>query len=128
MNLRRVSFLLLFTMDDAIVPIALGVYAIMKLKGRKEKKKRNRTTWVKPYLAERQEKSKFHLVTDLQMRLQDKEEFRAYLRMDVAAYTVSLLYLITLVNPPYYTLFYEKGPSSENFFCFVPNFLNYLSK
>ena len=76
--------------DEKVVAIALAVYAMQKLKAAK-KKRRNRTIWVKPYLADRLAKSNYQLVQDLQVRLQDKEEYRAYLRMDTASFTVSLL-------------------------------------
>ena len=75
--------------DEEVVVIALAVYAMQKLKT--AKKRRNRTIWVKPYLADRVTKSNYQLVQDLQVRLQDKEEYRAYLRMDTDSFTVSLL-------------------------------------
>ena len=70
--------------DDKVV-LALAVYCMQRLK--KSKKRRKRSIWVKPYLAERTQKSNYHLVQDLSIRLQDKEEFRAYLRMDTASFT-----------------------------------------
>ena len=68
--------------DDKVV-LVLAVYGILKLKAG-HKKRRKRTIWVKPYLADRVFKSNFHLVQDLKKRLQDKEEYRAYLSIDAA--------------------------------------------
>ena len=76
-------------MADEKVVLALAVYCMEKLKQSK-KKRRNRTIWVKPYLDERAKKSNYHLVHDLSLRLQDKEEYRAYLRMDTALFMVSI--------------------------------------
>ena len=75
--------------DEKVVAICLAVYALEKLK-KKPKKRRKRSiwVWVKPYLAERHTKSNFQLVEELQ-RFQDKEEYRAYLRMDSSSFTVS---------------------------------------
>ena len=73
-------------MADEKVVLALAVYCMQKLR----KKRRKRTIWVKPYLADRASKSSYHLVHDLNVRLQDKEEYRAYLRMDTASFTVRI--------------------------------------
>ena len=70
--------------------MALAVYCMEKLIKRK-RKRRKRTAWVKPYLADRVQKSNYHLVHDLSVRLHDKEEYRAYLRMDTALFTVRIL-------------------------------------
>ena len=88
--------------DEKVVAIALAVYAMQKLKAKK--KRRKRTIWVKPYLRDRHGKSNFQLVHDLRMRLQDKEEYRAYLRMDTQSFSVSRSSIIamfgTQVNSP----------------------------
>ena len=73
--------------DEKVVAIILAVYANGKF--RKAKKRRRRTIWTKPYLAERRNKTNYQLVNELQLRLQDKEEFRAYLRMDTSTFMVS---------------------------------------
>ena len=48
-------------MADEKVVLALAVYCMEKLK----KRKRKRTIWVKPYLADRALRSNYHLVHDL---------------------------------------------------------------
>ena len=73
--------------DKTVVAIAAAVY-LMKT----AKKRKARSIWVKPYLTERREKSNFQLVNELQ-RLQDKEEYRAYLRMDTTSFIVSNYFL-----------------------------------
>ena len=66
--------------DEKVVAIALAVYAMQKLKAKK--KRRKRAIWVKPHLRDRHGKSNYQFVHDLRMRLQDKDKYRAYLRMD----------------------------------------------
>ena len=53
-----------------MVVILLGAYVSEKMK--KDKVKKKRSIWVKPYLAERGRKSTYQLINDL--RSQDTEE------------------------------------------------------
>ena len=79
-------------MADEKVVLALAVYCMEKLNYR-QKKRRKRSFWVKPYLAERAQKSNYQLVQDLRIRIQDKHEYRAYLRMDTASFTVRIFHI-----------------------------------
>ena len=79
---------ILSKMDDKKVVLALAVYAMQKLNDDKRNKRRKKSVWVKPYLADRKSKSNYQLVQDLRIQLTDKEEFRAYLRMDTSSFTV----------------------------------------
>ena len=44
----------------------------------------------KSYLADRASKSNSHLLHDLNTQLHDKEEYRAYLRMDTGSFVVGM--------------------------------------
>ena len=73
-------------MDDEDMGILLlAIYASEKL--RQKKKRRNRTIWVKPYLAKRETNSTYLLLNDL--RLRDINEYRCFLRMDTGTFIVS---------------------------------------
>ena len=92
---RLCRMIIFYEMADDKVVIALAVYLMEKEKEKViPKKRRTRSEWVKPYLAERTVKSQYHLVQDLSIRLQDKEEFKAYLRMDTATYMVRICFVL----------------------------------
>ena len=71
--------------------LALAVFCMQKLKTKQ--KRRKRSIWVKPYLAERARQSNYELVREL-TRLKDMHEYRRYLRMDTASFTVRI-FMIT---------------------------------
>ena len=83
-------------MADEAVVLALAVYCMEKMKSR-QKKRKKRSIWVKPYLAERAQKSRYHLVKDLRIRIQDKHEYRAYLRMDTGSFTVRIFLILSYI-------------------------------
>ena len=96
--------------EKDIVAILLAVYASNNLKAKKMKRK-NRSVWVKPYLAQRSTMSAYQLVNEL--RLTDEEEYRCYLRMDTSTFMVSGIRLTrkhTFVYKRYYLLFKANIP------------------
>ena len=72
-----------------IASIGIVVSAVVR-----KKKKRPRSTWMKTWLARRNEKGVYNNLIN-EMRLEDAESFRRYLRMN----TESFEHLLELVTP-----------------------------
>ena len=69
---------------------ALLILAVIRKRRRTRQeslKRRRRTIWVKPWLANRDAKSAYNNILQ-ELRLQDQEEFRKYLRMNTESYQV----------------------------------------
>ena len=72
---------------------SLIILAVVKRSRSKRKRyRRQRSVWVKPWLANRQYKSAFNNIF-AELRLRDQEEFRKYLRMNTEAYEVYTLFI-----------------------------------
>ena len=54
----------------------------------RKKQRRKRKTWVKNWLKKREEKSAYNNILQ-ELRLEDEEHFRKYLRMNTATFEVS---------------------------------------
>ena len=75
----------------AVILVLLTARSLRKRRA-KEAKKKPRTVWVKPWIANRAEKSAFvHIFAEL--RLHDQEEFRSFLRMNTDTYQVNMSFL-----------------------------------
>ena len=83
-------YCLICAMEDAILIASTGMVLALALRKRKRKE---RSVWVRNWLARREEKRVYNNLIQ-EMRLEDSESFRRYLRMNTATFE-RLLELVT---------------------------------
>ena len=85
--------------DDDVIIFSCAtltlVCAVDMLSNEKAKKSRNRNTWMKDWLCERDTKEAYGSILQ-QLRLNDHENFRKYLRMNTDTFQVALITFVYL--------------------------------
>ena len=75
--------------EEVLIYTILGCASILAV-NKIQKRKRKRNVWVKKWLLERRQKGEYDLLLT-QLRLEDAESFRRYLRMNTAVFEVNYI-------------------------------------
>ena len=95
-------YCLICAMEDAILIASTGMVLALALRKRKRKE---RSVWVRNWLARREEKGVYNNLIQ-EMRLEDSESFRRYLRMNTATFERLLELVTPFVFFYYYNYYY----------------------
>ena len=82
-------------------PLTITLLAIGIKLDEKKKKRKKRFVWMKPWLTNRLGTSAYQNIFQ-KLRLNDKEEFRRYLRMNTETYQESYLFVYSFVLTYFY--------------------------
>ena len=82
------------TDDEEILLCTVAICAsMMHLNENREVKRQQRETWVKEWFLRREERGAYNMIMQ-ELRLQDAESFRKYLRMNTTVYEVCFLIIL----------------------------------
>ena len=78
------------TSDDDVTLVALSAlllgYGIKFREGRKKKRRKQRTVWVKPWISRRDELGAYNALIN-EMAMTDREDYRRFMRMNTETFT-----------------------------------------